>query len=78
METLNFTQIKDSLVSVGGVLIPLALYYVKTEIGKSGDRIENKLDLHIQAFKNHCDNDEDYQGRMDKSVDQIKDKLKII
>lgn len=71
-------DLKDIVTGVGAVVIPIALYYIKMEIKSSGEKIDRKLDVHIQSFNDHCKRDEDYQERTDESLDKIKGKLNIL
>lgn len=78
MDLTQFKGLWDIITSFGAVLIPLALYYIKTEVRQGNDRVEKKLDIHIQSFKDHVNTDENYQERTEKTFDSIKKKLNII
>lgn len=78
MDLEKFSSFWNVVTSIGAVLIPLALYYIKTEIKDSSNEIGKKLDLHVQKFEDHIKSDEEFQERNNKTLDKISNKLNII
>lgn len=68
----------DFITKIGAVLIPLALYYIKTEIGKATDKIDKTLAVHMSKFDDHVNSDNNHQMEVARTLDKIKDKLNII
>ena len=75
MQLDGLKDIWDIATSLGAVLIPAALYYIKMEVTSCKTEIGSKHDIISNDLRNHIANDDSYNERNTKELEKIVAKL---